>query len=216
MQTRFSRFQSFGPLRAATIGARLCRMLEKLENYMTTEIIFAGFGGQGVILAGKILTLAGMSENKNVSHIPSYGAEMRGGTANCSVIVSDEEVASPVIEHPDVVVALNKPSMTKFEPLLKKGGLLIYNSSLIDILPQRSDIKTLALPANEIAAECNNARGANMVVLGCLAKVCKGMISGVKPFEYALDEAISARNKKFNPINIATIEKAFNMEYDIK
>ena len=111
---------------------------------MTTEIIFAGFGGQGVILAGKILTLAGMSEDKFVSHIPSYGAEMRGGTANCSVIVSDEEVASPVIENPDVVVALNKPSMTKFEPLLKKGGLLIYNSSLIDIEPTRSDIRTLA------------------------------------------------------------------------
>ena len=85
---------------------------------MTTEIIFAGFGGQGVILAGKILALAGMSEDKYVSHIPSYGAEMRGGTANCSVIVSDEEVASPVIEKPDVVVALNKPSMTKFEPML--------------------------------------------------------------------------------------------------
>ena len=100
---------------------------------MTTEIIFAGFGGQGVILAGKILTLAGMSEDKYVSHIPSYGAEMRGGTANCSVIVSDEEVASPVIEKPDVVVALNKPSMTKFEKWLKPGGLLIYNSSLIDI-----------------------------------------------------------------------------------
>mgnify|MGYP003423487287 len=183
---------------------------------MTTEIIFAGFGGQGVILAGKILTLAGMNEDKYVSHIPSYGAEMRGGTANCSVIVSDEEVASPVIEKPDVVVALNKPSMVKFEKQLKKGGLLIYNSSLIDIKPTRDDIKTLALPANEMAAECKNARGANMVVLGCLAKVIPGMISGVKPFEFALDEAISARNKKFNPINIATIEAAFNKDYEIK
>lgn len=182
---------------------------------MTTEIIFAGFGGQGVILAGKILALAGMSEDKFVSHIPSYGAEMRGGTANCSVIVSDEEVASPVIEHPDVVVALNKPSMTKFEPLLKEGGLLIYNSSLIDIEPSRKDIKTLALPANDIAVETNNARGANMVVMGCLAKVIPGLVN-VKSFEYALDEAISARNKKFNPINIATIEAAYNKDYQIK
>lgn len=181
---------------------------------MTTEIIFAGFGGQGVILAGKILTLAGMKEDKYVSHIPSYGAEMRGGTANCSVIVSDEEVASPVIENPDVVVALNKPSMTKFEGQLKAGGLLIYNSSLIDIKPSRTDIKYIALPANEMAMECNNARGANMVVLGCLAKVIPGMVS-VKSFEYALDEAISARNKKFNPINIATIEAAFNKDYEI-
>ncbi|MBO4438856.1 MAG: 2-oxoacid:acceptor oxidoreductase family protein [Spirochaetaceae bacterium] len=183
---------------------------------MTTEIIFAGFGGQGVILAGKILALAGMSEDKYVSHIPSYGAEMRGGTANCSVIVSDDEVASPVIEKPDVVVALNKPSMTKFEPMIKAGGLLIYNSSLIDSKPSRKDIKSIALPANEIAEKCNNARGANMVVLGCLAKVIPGMVSGVKPFEYALDEAISARNKKFNPINIATIETAYKMDYEIK
>jgi 2-oxoglutarate ferredoxin oxidoreductase subunit gamma len=106
--------------------------------------------------------------------------------------------------------------MVKFEKQLKKGGLLIYNSSLIDIKPTRDDIKTLALPANEMAAECKNARGANMVVLGCLAKVIPGMISGVKPFEFALDEAISARNKKFNPINIATIEAAFNKDYEIK
>lgn len=183
---------------------------------MTTEIIFAGFGGQGVILAGKILTLAGMKEDKYVSHIPSYGAEMRGGTANCSVIVSDDEVASPVIENPDVVIALNKPSMAKFEPLLKKGGLLIYNSSLIDTKPSRSDIKTLALPANDIAAECENARGANMVVLGCLVKVIPGMLNGIESFEYALDNAISARNKKFNPLNISTIQKAFNKEYNIE
>ena len=181
---------------------------------MTTEVIFAGFGGQGVILAGKILALAGMSEDKNVSHIPSYGAEMRGGTANCSVIVSDEPVASPVIEHPDVVVALNKPSMTKFEPALKPGGLLIYNSSLIDAKPERADIKTIALPANDFAAECGNERGVNMVALGCLAKAVPGMV-GVKSFEFALDEAISARNRKYDAINIATIEAAYNKDYEI-
>jgi len=182
---------------------------------MTNEIIFAGFGGQGVILAGKILALAGMSEDKFVSHIPSYGAEMRGGTANCSVIVADEEIASPVIEKPDVVVALNKPSMTKFEQWLKPGGLLIYNSTLIDIEPTRKDIKVIALPCGEICEATNNPRGTNMVALGCLAKAVPGMISGVKPFEYGLDEAISARNKKFNPINIATIEAAFNYDYKI-
>lgn len=183
---------------------------------MTTEIIFAGFGGQGVILAGKILALAGMSDGKYVSHIPSYGAAMRGGTANCSVIVSDEEIASPVIEKPDVVVALNKPSMVKFEQLLKPNGLLIYNSSLIDIEPSRTDIRKLKLPCNEIAEETKNPRGANMVVLGCLSKAVPGMISSVKPFEYALDEAISARNKKFNPLNIATIEAASKRDYEIK
>ncbi len=181
---------------------------------MTTEIIFAGFGGQGVILAGKILALAGMSEEKNVSHIPAYGAEMRGGTANCSVIVSDEEVASPIIEHPDVVIALNKPSMTKFEPSIKPGGLLIYNSSLIDSKPQRSDIRTLALPANDIAAECGNERGVNMVALGCVAKAVPDMVS-VSAFEFALDKAISARNKKFNGINMDTIKVAFEKDYEI-
>ncbi|NLM01521.1 MAG: 2-oxoacid:ferredoxin oxidoreductase subunit gamma [Treponema sp.] len=181
---------------------------------MTNEIIFAGFGGQGVILAGKILALAGMSEDKYVSHIPAYGAEMRGGTANCSVIVSDDEVASPIIENPDVVIALNKPSMVKFEPQLKKGALLIYNSSLIDIKPTRTDIKYIALPANEIADECKNARGANMVVLGCLAKVIPGLVN-VKSFKFALDEAISARNKKFNPLNIATIKASYEKDYQI-
>ena len=182
---------------------------------MTTEIIFAGFGGQGVILAGKILTLTGMSENKYVSHIPSYGAEMRGGTANCSVIVSDEEIASPVIEKPDVIIALNKPSVTKFEKLLKPQGILIYNSSLIDKKPERKDIKLVALPCNEICEKTNNPRGTNMVALGCIAKIIPGMISGIKPFEFALEEAISARNKKFNPINIATIEEAYNYDYKI-
>lgn len=182
---------------------------------MTKEIIFAGFGGQGVILAGKILCLAGMNDGKYVSHIPSYGAEMRGGTANCSVIVSDDEVASPVVESPDVVIALNKPSMIKFEKQLKPGGLLIYNSSLIDIKPSRTDITSIALPANDIAAECKNERGANMVVLGVLAKLFPQMVSSIKPFEHALDEAISARNKKFNPINIATIEAAYNKDYTI-
>ena len=92
---------------------------------------------------------------------------------------------------------------------------MIYNSSLIDIKPSRTDIRYIALPANEIAAECKNERGANMVVLGCLAKVIPGMVSGVKPFEFALDEAISARNKKFNPINIATIEAAYSKDYQI-
>mgnify|MGYP003307628595 CR=1 FL=1 len=183
---------------------------------MTTEIIFAGFGGQGVILAGKILALAGMSEDKYVSHIPSYGAEMRGGTANCSVIISDEEVSSPVIENPDVVIALNKPSMTKFENKIKPNGILIYNTSLIDEAPSRKDIKVLPLPCTEICTETNNPRGTNMVALGALLKAVPGMVSGVKPFEFALDEAISARNKKFNPINIATIEAAFNRDYDIK
>ena len=106
--------------------------------------------------------------------------------------------------------------MLKFENQLKPNGLMIYNSSLIDEKPTRTDIRVLALPCAEIAEATNNPRGTNMVSLGCLIKAVPGMISGPKPFEFALDEAISARNKKFNPINIATIEAAFNKDYEIK
>ncbi|HPY52613.1 MAG: 2-oxoacid:acceptor oxidoreductase family protein [Spirochaetota bacterium] len=180
---------------------------------MTKEIIFAGFGGQGVILAGKVLCLACMSDGKSVSHIPAYGAEMRGGTANCSVIISDEDIASPVIDKSDIVIALNKPSMVKFEKSLKENGLLIYNTSLIDSKPSRTDIKTLGIPVNAMAEESGNPRGINMVVLGVLAKLFPEMLSKHAHFTAALDQAISERNKKFNPLNIATIESAYAKDY---
>ena len=106
---------------------------------MREEIIFAGFGGQGIILSGTIICLAAMKEGKKVTHIPSYGAEMRGGTANCSVVISDEEIASPMVPHPSVCVVMNKPSLLKFEPRLREGGTLLYNSSLIDIEPTRTE-----------------------------------------------------------------------------
>lgn len=182
---------------------------------MTKEIIFAGFGGQGVILAGKVLCLACMNDGKSVSHIPSYGAEMRGGTANCSVIISDEDIASPVIDKSDIVITLNKPSMVKFEKSLKPGGLIIYNTSLIDTKPSRTDIKMLGIPVNTMAEESNNPRGINMVILGVLAKLFPEMLSDKVHFEAALDEAISERNKKFNPSNIATIASAYMQEYKI-
>lgn len=177
---------------------------------MTKEIIFAGFGGQGVILAGKILCVAAMKEGKYVSHIPSYGAEMRGGTANCSVVIADEEVASPVVEHPDICVVLNKPSMIKFEPKMKSGGLLVYNSSLIDEKPSRNDIEVIAVDANKIAADNGSERAANMVALGVLAKAVPWLIK-VDSFEYGLDKAISARNKKFNPVNLKIIKAGYDL-----
>ena len=115
---------------------------------MHEGIIFVGFGGQGVLLAGKLVCIAAMAEGKYVSHIPSYGAEMRGGTANCSVVISDKEIASPVVPKPSVAVVLNQPSLTKFEPRVKEGGILIYNSSLIDIKPTRTDIKRITTFGN--------------------------------------------------------------------
>lgn len=135
---------------------------------MTHEIIMSGFGGQGIMLMGQLVTYAGMLENKNVSWIPSYGPEMRGGTAYCSVIVSDDPIGAPIVTEPSTVVAMNLPSMDKFEPMLKAGGRLIINSSLIDHAPKRTDITAYKIPANDIAAELGNPKVTNMVVLGAV------------------------------------------------
>ncbi len=177
---------------------------------MTNEIIFAGFGGQGVLLAGKILCIAAMREGKYVSHIPSYGAEMRGGTANCSVVISDEDIASPVIEHPDICVALNTPSLLKFEPRIKKGGILIYNTSLINVKPRRDDIKVLGIDANGISEKNGSSRAANMAALGFLSAL-KPELASVESLVVALDEAVSERNKKFNPTNSAIIKEGSSL-----
>ena len=142
---------------------------------MLIEAIFAGFGGQGVMLMGQLLAYAGMYEDKQVSWFPSYGPEMRGGTANCSVVVSDEPVGSPVISEPSVLIAMNRPSLEKFEGMLQPGGTLFYNSSLIDIKPKRTDIKVVAIPANDIATELGNAKVANMVVMGAILASTKAV-----------------------------------------
>ena len=137
---------------------------------MTHEMIMAGFGGQGVMLMGQLLTYAGMIENKQVSWIPSYGPEMRGGTANCSVIVSDEPIGAPIVSEPNLVVAMNLPSLDKFEPSLQPGGILIINSSLINQEAKRTDIKVYRVPANDIAAQLGNVKTANMVIVGALIR----------------------------------------------
>ena len=135
---------------------------------MQTEIIIAGFGGQGVLFAGQILARAAMADGLNVTWLPSYGPEMRGGTANVTVIISDEEIASPLVQQPQVAIALNLPSLQKYEPLMKPGGLLVVNSSLVDSLPQRSDIISLPIPATDIARELGSEQVANMVALGAM------------------------------------------------
>ena len=133
---------------------------------MTSEIIIAGFGGQGALLMGELIAYAGMIEGKQVSWLPSYGPEMRGGTANCCVIVSDEPVGSPVVTEADAVIVLNKPSLDKFERAIKPGGQLLINSSLIDKKASRNDIKAYYVSANELATEVGNAKVANVVMLG--------------------------------------------------
>jgi 2-oxoglutarate ferredoxin oxidoreductase subunit gamma len=135
---------------------------------MSNDIVLAGFGGQGILLMGQLLAYAGMIENRHVSWIPSYGPEMRGGTANCSVIIADEPVGSPIVTEPNLVVAMNLPSLDKFELALQSGGILIINSSLIQKEATRSDISVYKVPANELAQELGNLKVANMIVLGAI------------------------------------------------
>jgi 2-oxoglutarate ferredoxin oxidoreductase subunit gamma len=137
---------------------------------MERSVVIAGFGGQGVILAGKILAQAGMVHGLEVTWLPSYGPEMRGGTANCTVILSDEPVGSPIVDEPSAVIALNLPSLDKFEPTVAAAGVLIVNQSLIGRAARRSDIHVHAVPINEIAARVGNPRTVNMVALGVYLK----------------------------------------------
>ncbi len=169
------------------------------------ETIFSGFGGQGALFAGQLLAYAGMAEDLYVTWIPSYGPEMRGGTANCTVILSEEEIGAPIIRHPTVAVVLNRPSMEKYEPLVKTGGVLIVNDSLVDIPIEREDIRILRLPASEIATELGNPRMANMVLLGALLQAT-GIVS-LDTVVQQLDEHLSERQRKWLEPNKKALEK---------
>lgn len=175
---------------------------------MTYEIISAGFGGQGVLFIGKILATAGMNEGKEVSWIPSYGPEMRGGTANCSVVVSDERIGAPVVTHPDIVIALNRPSMEKFEETLKEGQILLYNKSLIDIEPSRKDISSYAVNASDIADNLGNVKLANVVALGALLK--KVPVVKKESVVEALKQTLTGKKAALLDANLEAIEKGWN------
>ena len=160
---------------------------------MHEEIIISGFGGQGALFAGQLLAYAGMEQGKEVTWIPSYGPEMRGGTAHCTVVISDEPVGSPLVRHPSAVIALNLPSVDKYEGLVRPGGLLIYNSSLVERPVYRTDLTVIAVPANEISIEETaalidegDARLANVVCLGALVES-----TGALPHE-AIEAALEA------------------------
>jgi len=166
---------------------------------MLQEIIISGFGGQGALFAGQLLAYGALAEGRHVTWIPSYGPEMRGGTANCTVIISDEEIGSPVVRNPGVVIAMNPPSFERFEPLVKKGGILIVNASLVAAVSKRSDIRFIPIQANEIAAELGAAQMANVVLVGALIAA-----TGVLEFETldkALEEHISERHRDKIPAN---------------
>lgn len=166
------------------------------------QIIFAGFGGQGILSMGKFLAYAGMDANLNVSWLPSYGPEMRGGTANCSVILTDEGIGSPIVTKADSIVVMNRPSLEKFEDTVEANGLIIIDSDLVDVMPTRKDIEVIAIPAQTIAEELGSKKIANMILLGALVK--KTEIVSVE----ALLESLRAHGKeKFFEVNKKAIEK---------
>ena len=132
------------------------------------EIIIAGFGGQGVLFLGEVLARAGMREDREITWLPSYGPEQRGGTANCTVVISDESIGSPVVADPSILIVLNRPSLDRFEPQVRPGGLIIYDSTLVTRAPMRPDVTAVAVPATGIARDLGSARVVNVVLLGAL------------------------------------------------
>jgi len=174
---------------------------------VTKEFIIAGFGGQGIVSSGIILAYAGLLENLNVTFFPSYGAEMRGGTANCSVVVSDEKIASPVVVNPDIVIIMNEPSLLKFEPLVKPGGILFFNQTLIKSRPKRNDIEVIAVEANKIAEELGQGRIANMVMLGALIKKTK--IVGIESMKKAQRKRFSRASEEQLTVNDRALERGY-------
>ena len=176
---------------------------------MQKEIIIAGFGGQGVLFAGQVLAYAAMDTGKIVTWIPSYGPEMRGGTANCTVVVSDEEIGSPLVQNPPYVIALNLPSFDKYEALVKEGGTLVVNKSMVDRTAKRSDITTIFIPGNELAEEIGDRRLLNMVMVGAL--LSQFDLLSLKDVEKALEAHLPARHKKLLPNNFKALERGFQL-----
>ena len=173
---------------------------------MKTETIAAGFGGQGVLSMGKILAYSGLMDNKEVSWMPSYGPEQRGGTANVTVILSDERISSPVLDTYDIVIALNQQSLETFGPRVKKGGILIYDTNGIHKHPQRDDINIYPVDAMDATLELGNAKAYNMIVMGALLEAMpykipmENVIKGLK-------KSLPERHHKLIPLNEQAIEK---------
>lgn len=173
------------------------------------DVIIAGFGGQGVLLSGKILAWAGMLEGLHVTWFPSYGAEMRGGTANCTVVMSDEEIGSPVVDRPGALIALNQASVDKFMPRVAKGGIVVVNSSLArEVKPSRGT-RLFLVPANDIAKTLGDTRTLNIVMLGAYigASGAVGLKSAVK----ALGQVIPERRRDILPLNIEALKRGFEL-----
>jgi 2-oxoglutarate ferredoxin oxidoreductase subunit gamma len=167
-------------------------------------LIIAGFGGQGVMLMGQVLATAAMIEDKHSTWLPSYGPEMRGGTANCTVVISEEMIGSPIADTPNSVIAMNIPSLLKFEEKLSPEGLLIINTSVVDREPSRKDIQVAKIDANKIAEDIGNLRVANMVILG--AYVEKTGIISMESIEKAFERKLTGKKAKLIDMNIKAVK----------
>jgi 2-oxoglutarate ferredoxin oxidoreductase subunit gamma len=174
---------------------------------MQKEIIIAGFGGQGVLFAGQVLAYAAMDTGKEVTWIPSYGPEMRGGTANCTVIIADDEIGSPLVKNPPRAIALNLPSFDKYEELLAPGGTLVVNQSMVDRGAKRMDINVILVPCNEIAEEIGDKKLMNMVAVGALLTALPELT--LKDIEKALEGHLPARHKHLLPKNYEALKRGF-------
>ncbi len=174
---------------------------------METSIIFAGFGGQGVLFGGQLLAYAGMDNGRFVTWIPSYGPEMRGGTANCTVIISHEPVGAPLVAQPDIALVFNKPSYDKYEKLVKPGGLLIVNSSIVTVDTSRTDLEVVQIPANAIAAKLGTAKMLNMAMIG--AMLARRSVLSVTAVEKALHDHLPANKQQFLASNLDVLQAGF-------
>ena len=179
---------------------------------MREEIIFAGFGGQGVLLMGKIFAHAAMESGKEVTWMPCYGAEVRGGTAHSMVVVSDHYIPSPIVTNPTTCIAMNEPSAVKFIKKIKTNGLLILNKSLVKRMPRRKDIKILSLPLSDIAAELGNAKVTNMVALGAYIQVKKTV--PIKTVLDCLKKAIPAHRRNLLDVNTKALYRGAQLARD--
>lgn len=176
---------------------------------MKKEIIISGFGGQGVLSMGKILAYSGLMEDKEVTWMPAYGPEQRGGTANVTVIVSDKRISSPILSRYDVAIVLNQPSLEKFEPKVKPGGILIYDGYSIINPPTRKDINVYRIDAMDKAADMKNAKVFNMIVLGGLLKVCP--VVSTEGLHSALFKSLPERHHGLIPLNMQAVEEGMKI-----
>ena len=172
---------------------------------MQTEIVIAGFGGQGVLFAGQVLAYAAMDNGKEVTWIPSYGPEMRGGTANCTVIIADEEIGSPIVRNPKALIAMNQPSLDKYEPVVIEDGTVIVNTSLIDRPVERTDVQSVLIPANEISESLGDKRMSTIVMVGALLTVIP--VLTIESIENTLRDHLPERHKKLLTLNFQALRE---------